>query len=137
MKPILYKAEAQTRFSDLDPYGHVNFKHFLDFVVNSRLTFLEKRFQLDLGELAKRGIGFYATQAEIKFLRPIIGIKTLDIETFVESVQNEVTLFIPFTIKDAQTQKVYSEGKIQFTIIDMKTGRPGPITEEVKALFFE
>lgn len=137
MNPIIYKASVQTRFSDLDPYGHVNFKHFFDYVISSRLIFLENKFDLDLDKIAKTGYGFYAAQAEIKFLRPIVGIKTLDVETFVESVKDEVTLVIPFSIKDAKTSKLNSEGKLFFTIIDLKTGKPVPLNDELKRLFFE
>jgi acyl-CoA thioesterase FadM len=137
MTPILYKATVQSRFSDLDPYGHVNFKHFFDYVISSRLIFLENKFDLDLDKIAKTGYGFYATQGEIKFLRPIVGLRTLDVETFVESVKDEVTLIIPFTIKDAKTSKVNSEGKLHFTIIDLKTGKPAPLNETLKGLFFE
>jgi acyl-CoA thioesterase FadM len=137
MTPIIYKASVQSRFSDLDPYGHVNFKHFFDYVISSRLIFLENRFELDLDKISKTGYGFYATQGEIKFLRPIIGLRTLDVETFVESVKDEVTLVIPFSIKDEKTSKLNSEGKLYFTIIDLKTGKPAPLNDEIKKLFFE
>lgn len=137
MKPILYKATVQTRFSDLDPYGHVNFKHFFDYVINSRLIFLQHRFDLDLDKISKTGFGFYVTQGEIKFLRPIIGLGSLEVESFVESIKEEVTLVIPFTIKDTQTSKVNSEGKIHFTIIDLITGKPSPLNDELTNLFFE
>lgn len=137
MQPILYKATVSSRFSDLDPYGHVNFKHFFDYVVSSRLIFLNQKFNLDLDKIAKTGYGFYVSQGEIKFLRPIIGLRHLEIETFVESVEDDVTLVIPFSIKDSETLKVNSEGKLYFTIIDLKTGKPAPLNEELQRLFFE
>ena len=137
MKPILYKSTVQVRFSDLDPYGHVNLKHFFDYVINSRLLFLEDRFGLDLDKIAKTGYGFYATEGEIKFLRPIMGLRSLDIETFVASVKDEVTLTVPFTIRDLKTAKLNSKGKLHFTIIDLKTGKPSSLTEDLKKLFFE
>ena len=137
MKPILYKAPAQTRFSDLDPYGHVNSKHYLDFIVESRLTFLEKNFGLSLHKLAKTGVGFFLKRSEINFIRPILGIKNLDVETFVESVQDEVTLVIPFIIKDQETQKIYSDGRLLFTVVDVTTGKPSPLNDDARKLFFE
>lgn len=137
MQPILYKATVSSRFSDLDPYGHVNFKHFFDYVISSRLIFLEKKFKLDLAKIAETGYGFYVSQGEIKFLKPIIGLRHLDIETFVESVKDNVTLVIPFTIKDSETLRINSEGKLHFTIVDLKTGKPAALTEDLKKLFFE
>jgi acyl-CoA thioesterase FadM len=137
VNPIIYSASVRPRFSDLDPYGHVNFKHYFDYVISSRLICLENRFYLSLGKLAKNGYGFYANQAEIKFLRPIVGLNNLEVESFVESVKDEVTLVIPFSIKDERTSTLYSEGKLFFTIIDLKTGKPAPLNDELKRLFFE
>lgn len=136
-KPILYKAFSSSRFSDLDPYGHVNFKHYFDFVVESRLSFLDSHFGLSLAKLAKKGIGFYATRGEINFLRPILGITKLDIETYVESILNDVTLVVPFVIKDVDSRRRYSDGKLFFTVIDIATGKPSPPNDETRKLFFE
>ena len=137
MSPIIYKANVESRFSDLDPYGHVNFKHFLDYVITSRLTFLQNRFNMSLEKLAKIGTGFYATEAQIKFLKPILGIKQLDIETYVESVIRDQILVIPFIIKDEKTSIIYAEGRLNFAVIDLRTGKPTNITEEIQSLFFE
>lgn len=136
MKPIIYKSSVLVRFSDLDPYGHVNFKHYFDYVISSRLQFLELQFEMSLAKLAKLGLGFYATRGEIEFLLPITGLRELDIESFVDTLKNEATLVIPFTIKDSLSEKVYSQGKIDFTIIDLKNGKPTELNDSSRHFFF-
>ena len=138
IKPIVYKYTIPTRFSDLDSYNHVNFKHYFDFVINSRLFYMQDRFKLGLFELAEiTGIGFYATESQIKFLRPIKGITNVEVESFVEEVVNESLLKIPFKIFDKTSGKIYSQGRIDFTIVDVKTGWSTPITDKVTELLFE
>jgi len=137
-KPILYKYSIPTRFSDLDSYNHVNFKHYLDYVINSRLYYMQDRFQIGLFEIAQTlGLGFYATQSEIKYLRPIRGITFVEVESYVEEVANETVLKVPFKIFEKQKGRVFSEGRIDFSIVDVKTGWTTPITNEINNLLFE
>jgi len=137
MEPIIYKATVQSRFSDLDPYGHVNTKHYFDYVVDSRLRFLADNFKLDLAKIAQTGFGFYATRCEINFLRPINGMRTLSVESFVESIINEVTMVIPFKIIDTETGKTNSDGKIHYANINLATGKPAPMNAELNKLFYK
>lgn len=137
-KPILYHYSIPTRFSDLDSYNHVNFKHYLDYVINSRLYYMQDRFQMSLFELAQTtGIGFYATHSEIKFIRPIKGLMSVEVESYVEEVVNDTVLRVPFKIFDKKNGKIFSEGRLEFSIVDVKTGWTTPITEQVSAYIFE
>jgi acyl-CoA thioesterase FadM len=99
---------------------------------------MQDRFKIGLFELAKTtGIGFYATQSEIKYLRPIMGVTTVEVESHVGEVQNGSLLKIPFRIFDSKSGKTYSEGRIDFSIVDVKTGRVTSITKPVNDLLFE
>lgn len=138
IKPIIYRYTIPTRFSDLDSYNHVNFKHYFDYVINSRLFYMQERFNIGLFELAETiGIGFYATQSEIKYLRPIKGVTTVEVESHVGEIQNDSLLKIPFRIFDSKSGKSFSEGRIDFSLVDVKTGRVTPITKPVSDLLFE
>ena len=138
IKPIIYRYNMPTRFSDLDSYNHVNFKHYFDYVINSRIFYMQNRFKIGLFELAEStGIGFYVTESTIKYLRPIKGVTTVEIESHVEEVQNDTLLKIPFRIFHPASGKIYSEGRIDFSIVDVKTGRVTTMTKDVKDLLFE
>jgi acyl-CoA thioesterase FadM len=99
---------------------------------------MQDRFKIGLFELAQStGVGFFATESQIKFLRPIKGIANVEVESFVEEVVNESLLKIPFKIFDNASGKIYSQGRIDFTIVDVKTGWSTPITDNVTDLLFE
>ncbi len=46
-------------------------------------------------------------------------------------------LRVPFKIYEKQKGKIYSEGRIEFSIVDVKTGWMTPITNEINNLLFE
>lgn len=136
-KPIIYKYSTPTRFSDLDSYNHVNFKYYFDYIINSRLFFLKERFDIGLYELNKMGIGFYITEAQIKYGRPITGITYVEVESYVSEIVEETHFKTPFKIFNKATGKIYSTGAIYFSVVDTNTGKPKPMTEEISRLFFE
>jgi len=99
---------------------------------------MQERFQIGLFELAQKvGIGFYATQSEIKFIRPIKGLISVEVESYVREVIDESTLRTPFKIFNNQSGKIYSEGQIDFSIVDVNTGWKTPINEKIGNLLFE
>jgi acyl-CoA thioesterase FadM len=136
-KPIVYRYSVPTRFSDLDTYNHVNFKYYFDYIINSRLFFLKEKFNIGLYELAKMGIGFYITEAKIKYGRPISGINYVEVESYVSEVIDETHFKTPFKIFDKQTYKIYSSGSIFFSTVNTDSGKPIRMTEEITRLFFE
>jgi acyl-CoA thioesterase FadM len=136
-KPIIYSYSVPTRFSDLDAYNHVNFKYYLDYVINSRLYFLKEKFNIGLHELAKLGVGFYATHLDVSYNRPIRGLTFVEVESYLAEVIDEVVLKVPFKIYDRPTEKIYCQGTFTFSVVDTQSGKPKPMTEEVRKLFFE
>lgn len=99
---------------------------------------MQDRFQMGLFEIAQTlGLGFYATKSEIKFIRPIRGLTFVEVESYVEEVVNETILRVPFKIFEKQKERVFSEGRIDFSIVDVKTGWTIPITSEINNLLFE
>jgi acyl-CoA thioesterase FadM len=135
--PIIYRYSTPTRFSDLDSYNHVNFKYYFDYIINSRLFFLKERFNVGLYELAKLGVGFFITEAKIKYGRPITGITYVEVESYVSELIDDTHFKTPFKIFDKDNGKIYASGAIYFSTINTKTGKPMPMTAEILNLFYE
>jgi len=133
--PIHYKSEQSTRFSDLDLYGHVNSKHYLDYIITSRWSFAEKELNWSANEIIKKGIGFYLIESNMKYPLPLAGIKTFTIDSWVEEVSGPV-LHVPYAITNTARQKTYSDGVLKFMVIDLKTNRPTPLPEWANELFW-
>jgi acyl-CoA thioesterase FadM len=116
-EPIIYDHKIAVRFADLDPYNHVNASVYLDYIASARLTFLEETMKVPIQSITERNIGFYLKKVTQEFKRPIMGLCTVRIVSFVEAI-NFSTLTIPYALED-QSGSVYSEGVLEYAIVDL------------------
>ena len=65
-KPIIYEAEVEVRFDDLDSYGHVNSSRYLDYVITSRWKFAQANLSYSVQSLHDRGAGVYLTRSPLR-----------------------------------------------------------------------
>jgi len=125
-------AEIDVRFSDLDAYGHVNSRNYLDYILSARILFMER--ELKMKEVTDRGIGFFLKKVEQNFKRPISGVTRIRGVSYVQEVAGS-KLKIPFRLEDADGG-VYSDGVLDFAVVDMITGRPVDAPEWVLDFLF-
>ena len=119
-QPIVYSNTVTVCFSHLDRYGHVNSKHYMDYVATSRLNYLKKNFDIDLDQLEKKGLGFYLVDAQQRFLKPITGLTDVFVRSHVESEFDGV-LTVKYEIKDSSENLLHSRGTLKYVVIDMET----------------
>jgi acyl-CoA thioester hydrolase len=136
-KPIVYRDLVDIRFADLDMYGHVNAKHYLDFVATARLNFMQREMKTSPQDVAASGIGFFLTQSLIQYKRSINGLQRILCESHIENVRDGVILEIPFVLKSEDGRKLYSDGVLEYTLVDLKSRQKTTITEKLENLFFE
>ncbi len=58
------------RFSDCDPFGHLNNARYIDYFLNAREDHLRNNYQMNLSDFYKNGQGWVVLQHEIRYLRP-------------------------------------------------------------------
>ena len=132
---IVYHGEINVRFNDLDPYGHVNASIFLDYIISSRWSFLEKELQVTVDELIKKGLGFFLVNSNINYLKPIYGNSLITVDSWV-TVVDKASLTVEFEITN-QSKKTVSTGSLVFAIIDLKTKHPMSLPKWAEYLFIE
>ena len=64
------KSFYNVRFSDCDPFQHLNNARYIDYMLNAREDHLKEFHGLDLAEFAKQGLGWVVTGHEINYLKP-------------------------------------------------------------------
>ena len=136
-KPIEYVDSLDIRFSDLDSYGHVNSKHYIDLVSTARLNFMLKQMKTKISDVTDRGIGFFMTKATMNFKRPINGLQKVRAASFVQEIRDKKTLIIPFSITSESRETIFSDGLLEFALIDLSTNRSTPAPDWIIDLFFE
>lgn len=76
------ESKVKIRFSDCDPFGHLNNSRYIDYIMNARTDQLLEHYGLDVHHLAvEQGIGWVAAQTQLSFLRPAYPNETVTIET--------------------------------------------------------
>src|ERR1700754_171087 len=65
------------RFSDCDPFRHLNNARYIDYFMNAREDHLRDAYQLNLADFYRKGIGWVVLQHEILYLRPAILNETI------------------------------------------------------------
>ena len=137
MKPIVYEAEIQVRFSDLDVNGHVHAPNYLDYVISGRWTFFKSKFGFGHDELLKRGLGFYVSRVETFFKRPILGGEQfVRLRSWISEAQ-KIRYVAAYELTSLDGKTIYSNGNFDFVPIDVPTQKPQPMPEWAIGYFFE
>lgn len=134
MKPIVYASRITVRFSDLDPYGHVNSAHYLDYVISARFVYARDNLNVTERLLKEKGVGFFLSAAQSKFVAPVVGVQELLVSSWVERIDG-ARLYVPYEIK-LPNERVANHGELQFTVIDLSKNRPVDADDWVRSLFF-
>ena len=135
-QPIIYQKEMQIRFSDLDPYNHVNAANYLNLVATSRLFFLEQDLNTPLSTFTKKGIGWYLKSSKIDYLRPIVGIGSILCKSHVKEHSDGI-LKILFEITSVDGSTIYSKGELDYVTVDLATGKKRDAIDLTNYLFFK
>lgn len=123
-KPIIYEADVEVRFDDLDPYGHVNSSRYLDLVITSRWKFAESNLDYTVLTLIDRGVGMYLTRSLLHYRQPVHGIQSVWIRSYVKHIKACAIVTVSFKIMNLQQEIIYAEGEMDFSTIDMVTQKP-------------
>ena len=134
-KPIIYLKDQDIRFGEMDAYGHLNAKHYLDLVASARLIFLERDLKYPIEKIMSQGVGFYLKKATQNFRRPIVGLQRVWVRSFVSQL-SEASLIVDFEILDADQAKAYATGQLEYVVVDLKTQRPVPPPDWLLDVFF-
>jgi acyl-CoA thioester hydrolase len=110
------------RFSDCDPFGHLNNARYLDYMLNAREDHLRETYKLSLSDFAKQGVGWVTTRNEIQYVRPAFYNERVCIQsTLLET--NETELLVEMVMFDESRQQLKAMLWCTLTHINIKTGR--------------
>ncbi len=75
----------KVRFSELDPYSHVNHAAYVTYFEVARTEALES-IDASLEDVAAMGIQFVVTEIEVKFKKPAVGGDVLEVDTWIGEI---------------------------------------------------
>lgn len=110
------------RFTDCDPFGHLNNSRYVDYIMNARENHLLDFYELNLDDYYKKGIAWVVTGHEIAYLRPARFNELVYIQTSLIAATNNL-LQVEGIMFDEFKKSIKAVLWTKFACIDLKTGK--------------
>ena len=133
--PIVYRSTHRIKFSELDPYDHVNTGQYATYYVDHRMEGLRDYAGWDLKTLATLPFMVWVRRIEIDFLRPVRGDQEITISSFVREFRGPDALIEGAMVDSAG--KTVSRCLMTVAHIDKKTSRATDWPPDLMEVFFE
>lgn len=113
---------AEIRFSDCDPFGHLNNARFLDYFLHAREQHLKQAYGMALQTFYDMGVSWFIGSHEIQYLKPAFYGETVQIKsTLLQATENYLLAEMVMTNEKATHIKAVVWTK--FVPVNTKTGQ--------------
>lgn len=129
------KSKIRIRFTDCDPFGHLNNTRYLYYLLNAREDHLIDHYDLDMMKLAKtQGVSWVVGKTEILYKEAAsINEEVIIQSRLIDAADKWVKVEIVMMNLDQTSIKSIMWGN--FVHVDMKTQRPTSHSDNLQELF--
>lgn len=127
------ESRTVVRFQDCDPFGHLNNVRYIDFFLNARQDQIAEAYGI---QVIRPGVpeSWVVSRSHIAYLAPAMLMETVLIRTHLIHA-DESRLLVEGMMLDEQARGPKAVLWIEFTYVNITTGRPALHSEELMALF--
>jgi acyl-CoA thioester hydrolase len=123
---------AVIRFQDCDPFGHLNNARYVDYFMNARTDQIAEHYGLQLLQEGQSK-SWVVTKSQIAFFAPAKMMERVRIRTRIIHA-NERHLVVEGLMLDEKASQLKAVLWMQFTYVDLSTGRPSRHADELMQL---
>lgn len=127
---IIFRHRLEVRFRDCDPMGHVNNAVYLTYLEQARFAHWRAVWGFDVEGLPENAPGVILARAEIDYRRPARYGDTLEVRISLDRI-GRTSFTYTYDIVD-QDDRVVAEAKSVQVMYDYASGRPVPLSEEMR-----
>jgi YbgC/YbaW family acyl-CoA thioester hydrolase len=117
------------RFSDCDPFRHLNNARYIDYLLNAREDHLRDHYQMDLADYYRRGQGWVVMQHEIVYIRPASFNESVCIRSALLKMSPD-SLLVEMLMLDASQRQLKALLHTRFVPVSLTTGKKEAHTPE-------
>ena len=110
------------RFSDCDPFGHLNNSRYFDYLLNAREDHLKENYQFDLAGVYKQGLGWVINSHQLQYLRPALYNERICIKSALID-KGDSDLLVEMSMWDEAVQVCKAVLWTKFTHVSLRTGK--------------
>ncbi|MFL5741262.1 MAG: acyl-CoA thioesterase [Flavisolibacter sp.] len=131
----IWRSKSLIRFSDCDPFNHLNNARYIDYFINAREDQIRENMGFDIYQYAaKKGMGWVVSKNQIVYLKPAFLMETVIIESAILQL-DEKSLLVEMKMWNGERMQLKSVLWSQFVHINMQTQKPAPHPEDMMDLF--
>jgi len=120
------------RFSDCDPFGHLNNSKYFDYMMNARETQLHEVYGFSLEDFYKQGTGWVITSHQIFYLSPAKFNEQVSIGTTLLAYTDS-TLKVECVMSSQASSKIKAVLWTELACVNLATGKKQAHPREVFA----
>jgi thioesterase-3 len=128
---MAFESTFKIRTFHTDSFGHVNNAKYLELLEEARWQFGEHNGLVEL--LNEENLGFIIMQMNLRFRLPIVEGDTIQVFTRLVSLGTAIGE-VEQLIKKQSTGKLAAKAKLDFVLIDRKSGASVPIAGKIRAV---
>lgn len=112
----------KVRFTDCDPFKHLNNSAYIDYMLNAREDHLAQFHDIKMTDLYAKGLGWMVSHHEIVYLKPAIYDETVCIQSALIKAQDDALQVEMIMFNEGQTQ-IKAILHTKFTLVNLATGK--------------
>ena len=128
------KSRLLIRFSDCDPFGHLNNARYIDYFLNAREDHLKQHYQLSLYELGRQGIGWVVAEHKLAYFRPAMSGEEVVIKTVMLGFSDQ-HIMVEMSMWDAAEEVCKAMAWTLFVPVNIGSGRRSSHAQHFMELF--
>ncbi len=131
MEKIL-ATEYIVRFSDCDPFGHLNNARYIDYFLNAREDHLKKFYDFELIRYAHLGLSWVVSSHEIIYLKPAAYNEQIVIRSSILKLTSN-SVHVEMIMMNANASQLKALMWTRFTMVNITTGKKANHPEDFMA----
>jgi len=131
----VWETTYSIRFSDCDPFNHLNNSRYLDYFINAREDHLLKFHHFNVYErLRDKGLSWVIGKNEIVYLRPALLMETVVIQSMILKI-DERTILVEMSMWDEARTAIKALLWTTFAYYNLNTQKPEKHDQEFLETF--
>lgn len=126
----IFETDITIRPDDIDLNNHVHNTKYLDYVLAARYDQMKKNYKFPMNEFHEKGFNWVVSITHIEYKRALNLDDKIVVKTQLDNF-NGAQCKVNFWIEKKDNNKIAAEGYLIYTMINIKSGRPSRITEEM------
>ncbi|MBL9139860.1 MAG: acyl-CoA thioesterase [Verrucomicrobiales bacterium] len=125
-----FTSEFQVRPDDIDMFQHVHSSKYLDYVLAARVDQMARCYGMAMEEFLKLGLAWFQRSAQLEYKRPLRMSDRFQVTTWIDGMDKD-TVAVGFEIRRAENQKLCCDGRCEYTLVNVATGRAEVIPDSI------